>query len=35
MKKALILIGSPRKKGSTAVLAAEAARGSMIKALKQ
>ena len=27
MKKALILIGSPRKKGSTPVLAAEAARG--------
>jgi multimeric flavodoxin WrbA len=27
MKKALILIGSPRKKGSTTVLAAEAARG--------
>jgi multimeric flavodoxin WrbA len=27
LKKALILIGSPRKKGSTAVLAAEAARG--------
>jgi multimeric flavodoxin WrbA len=27
MKKALILIGSPRKKGSTAILAAEAARG--------
>jgi hypothetical protein len=27
MKKGLILIGSPRKKGSTAVLAAEAARG--------
>ena len=27
MKKALILIGSPRKKGSTAVLAAEAERG--------
>jgi multimeric flavodoxin WrbA len=27
MKKALILIGSPRKKGSTAVLAAEAAHG--------
>jgi len=27
MKKVLILIGSPRKKGSTAVLAAEAARG--------
>jgi multimeric flavodoxin WrbA len=26
MKKALILIGSPRKKGSTAILAAEAAR---------
>jgi multimeric flavodoxin WrbA len=27
MKKALILIGSPRKKGSTVILAAEAARG--------
>jgi multimeric flavodoxin WrbA len=27
MKKALILIGSPRKKGSTAILAAEAERG--------
>jgi multimeric flavodoxin WrbA len=27
MKKALILIGSPRKKGSTAILAAEAVRG--------
>lgn len=27
MKKVLILIGSPRKKGSTAILAAEAARG--------
>ena len=27
MKKALIIIGSPRKKGSTAVLAAEAGRG--------
>jgi multimeric flavodoxin WrbA len=27
MKKVLILIGSPRKKGSTSVLAAEAARG--------
>ena len=27
MKKALIIIGSPRKKGSTAVLAAEAERG--------
>jgi multimeric flavodoxin WrbA len=27
MKKALIIIGSPRKKGSTAVLAAEAKRG--------
>ncbi len=27
MKKALILIGSPRKRGSTAILAAEAARG--------
>ncbi len=27
MKKVLILVGSPRKKGSTAVLAAEAERG--------
>ncbi|MDD1681920.1 MAG: NAD(P)H-dependent oxidoreductase, partial [Methanoregula sp.] len=27
MKKALILIGSPRKKGNTAILAAEAERG--------
>ena len=36
MKKALILIGSPRKKGSTAVLAAEAAHGaSMNRVLKQ
>src|SRR5512145_679072 len=34
MKKALILIGSPRKKGSTAVLAAEAERGLKEKGIE-
>ena len=34
MKKALILIGSPRKKGSTAILAAEAERGLMEKGIE-
>jgi multimeric flavodoxin WrbA len=34
MKKALILIGSPRKNGSTAVLAAEAERGLKEKGVK-
>jgi len=34
MKKALILIGSPRKKGSTAILAAEAERGLKEKGIE-